>query len=265
MKPMFDKRKIRLFKWPGSRTIYAAACVLLLWQALHLALGSRLIPSPGQTLIRFWNLLPNVLSQHLLASLVRIMIALVVSLITGGVIGLWIGMNKRADQLVTPVVYLLYPLPKIAFLPILMVLFGLGNAPKILLIFLVVVFQIIIAARDGVREIPQPLFHSVLSLDLSRKDLYRHLVFPAVLPRIMTALRISIGISISVLFFAESFATTYGIGYYIMNSWLLVNYVDMFSGILALSLLGFGLFSLLDLAERRFCRWTQAGKPDEGR
>ena len=264
MKPI-DSRWIRLLDRPVSRTLYAVACVLLLWLGLHVALGARLIPSPGQTLIRFFTHFPDVLSRHLLASLIRILAALSASLLAGGAIGLWIGLNRRADQLVTPVVYLLYPLPKIAFLPILMVLFGLGDAPKVFLIFLVVVFQIVIAARDGVREIPQPLFHSVLSLDLSRKDLYRHLVLPAVLPRIMTALRISIGISISVLFFAESFATTYGIGYFIMNSWLLVNYVDMFSGILGLSLLGLGLFSLLDLAERRLCRWTRAGKPEGGR
>ena len=113
---------------------------------------------------------------------------------------------------------------------------------------------------DGVREIPAGLFHSVGSLGLSRIDLYRHLILPAVLPRIITAIRISIGVSISVLFFGESFATTYGIGYFIMNSWLMVNYVAMFSGILALSLLGLALFALVDLLEKRTCRWISIGK-----
>jgi NitT/TauT family transport system permease protein len=140
-----------------------------------------------------------------------------------------------------------------------MILFGLGNAPKIILIIIIIIFQIIIAARDGVREIPRELFYSVLSLGLSRYELYRHLIIPAVLPKIITSLRISVGVSISVLFFAENFATTYGIGYFIMNSWLMVNYVEMFSGIQALSLMGLLLFKLIDILENKLCRWIKAG------
>ena len=75
MKPI-DKRWIRLLDRPVSRTLYAVACVLLLWLGLHLALGARLIPSPGQTLIRFFTHFPDVLSRHLLASLIRILAAL---------------------------------------------------------------------------------------------------------------------------------------------------------------------------------------------
>jgi NitT/TauT family transport system permease protein len=144
-----------------------------------------------------------------------------------------------------------------------MILFGLGNAPKIILIVIIILFQIIIAARDGVREIPAGLFHSVGSLGLNRLDLYRHLILPAVLPKIITAIRISIGVSISVLFFGESFATQFGIGYFIMNSWMMVNYVEMFSGILVLGLAGLALFKLVDLIEGRLCRWIRIGK-DQG-
>lgn len=244
----------------SSRLIYASLCVLAAWTILHLAIGSTIIPSPWLTVLTFFQLFPGTLALHLLVSLARVLAALLISLILGGVIGLWIGLNTRVDRWITPIVYLLYPLPKIAFLPILMILFGLGNAPKIILIVIIVIFQIIIAARDGVREIPAGLFHSVGSLGLSRIDLYRHLVLPAVLPKIITAIRISIGVSISVLFFGESFATTYGIGYFIMNSWLMVNYAAMFSGILALSLLGLALFGLVDLLEKRTCRWISIGK-----
>jgi NitT/TauT family transport system permease protein len=69
-------------------------------------------------------------------------------------------------------------------------------------------------------------------------------------------MRISIGVSISVLFFAENFATKWGIGYFIMNSWLLVDYTAMFSGILALSLLGLIMFSLIDMLDKKFCSWV---------
>lgn len=244
--------------YPGIRLIYAVLCVVLIWTILHIAVGKTVIPSPWQTAVNLAALLPEI-SRHLAVSLLRILAALLISTVTGTAIGLWIGLSHKADRLITPIVYLLYPLPKIAFLPILLILFGLGDAPKIILIVIIIIFQMIIAARDGVHEIPPPLFHSVLSLGLGRWPLYRHLILPAVTPKLLTALRISIGVSISVLFFAESFATTGGIGYFIMNSWLMVNYVDMFSGILALGLLGLLLFSLVDWLEHRICRWVKAG------
>jgi len=257
---MDSQNRIRLKRL--SRSLYAGLIIVLFWTLLHLTLRSAIIPSPWLTVRTAVEILP-VLARHLAASLGRVLASLTISLALGGAIGLWIGLSSRADQWVSPVVYLLYPLPKIAFLPILMILFGLGNAPKIILIVIIIIFQIVLAARDGVREIPRELFISVQSLDLNRAGLYRHLVLPAVLPKVITATRISIGVSISVLFFGESFATQFGIGYFIMNSWMMVNYVEMFSGILVLGLAGLALFKLVDLIEGRLCRWIRIGK-DQG-
>jgi len=250
----------KLSEMRSVKTFYACLIVLLFWYVMHLAVGSAVIPSPGATIKNFIAIFPRTLALHLLASLGRVLAAVAVSLLLGSLIGIWIGTNKKADSLVTPILYILYPIPKIAFLPILMILLGLGNLPKITLIIIIIIFQFIIAARDSVLEIPKELFYSVLSLRLGRMDIYRHLIIPAALPKIFTALRISSGISISIIFFAENFASTYGIGYYIMNSWVMVNYVNMFSGILALSILGLLLFRCIDLLEARSCRWLKAGK-----
>lgn len=243
-----------------NRTLYAGFIILIFWYILHLTVGSFAIPSPYKTIINFFEIFPGTLSFHLLVSLGRISAAVLISLILGSLIGLWIGMSKKADEFITPIVYMLYPLPKIAFLPILMILLGLGNTPKITLIIIIIIFQIIIAARDGVQEIPKELFYSVMSLGLNKLEIYRHLILPAVLPKIITSLRISVGVSISILFFGENFATTYGIGYFIMNSWLMVNYVEMFSGILALSIMGLLIFKLIDVLENKLCRWIKTGK-----
>jgi NitT/TauT family transport system permease protein len=137
-----------------------------------------------------------------------------------------------------------------------MILFGLGNSSKIILIITIILFQIILAARDGVKEIPVELYYSVRSLGLSQRQTYMDLVVPAVLPKILSALRVSIGVSIAVLFFGENFATTYGIGYFIMNCWVMVDYVQMFAGILALSIMGMLIFKLIDLLERKLCPWV---------
>lgn len=237
--------------------MYASFIVLITWHILHIGLKSSVIPSPFDTVKNFITIFPKVLAPHLLVSLWRITVAVLISLILGTVIGVWTGVSTKVDDFVSPIIYILYPLPKVAFLPVLMILWGLGDLPKIILIVIIIIFQIILAARDGVKEIPKELFMSVRSLDLSRIDVYRHLILPAILPKIFTALRICIGVSMSILFFAENFATTYGIGYFIMNSWSMVNYLEMFSGIFALGLLGLLLFKVLDLLEDIFCKWTK--------
>lgn len=81
------------------------------------------------------------------------------------------------------------------------------------------------------------------------------MILPAIAPNLLTALKISTGTSLSVLFFAENFATTKGLGYFIMDSWMKLAYVDMFAGIVMMSLLGVGLFNFIELLEKRFCSW----------
>lgn len=252
---------MKKLKWIYQfKALYGFIVVLLLWYFLHITVQSNAIPSPFQTILNFIEIFPGELSIHLLVSFLRILVAILISLVAGSLIGLWIGMSKKADELISPVVYILYPIPKIAFLPILMILFGLGNTPKIVLIITIVIFQIIVAVRDGVKEIPKELFYSVVSLGLNKLQIYRHLIVPYVLPKIITAIRISVGVSISVLFYGENFATTYGIGYFIMDSWIKVNYVEMFSGILALSIMGFLIFKFIDVIEDRLCGWIKIGK-----
>ncbi len=239
----------------NNKTIYGILMVCLIWYVLHITIKSNVVPGPYETIERFIIILPSVLSLHLLASLYRIIIAIIISILIGVPIGLWIGLNKRADSIISPIVYILYPLPKIAFLPIFMILLGIGDSAKVTLIISIIIFQILIAVRDGVKEIQKELFYSVRSLGVTSIGIYRHLIFPAILSRLISGLRISLGISISALFFAENFATTYGIGYYIMNAWTMVDYLDMFSGILGLSLLGLFLLRVLDFLEKKLCPW----------
>jgi NitT/TauT family transport system permease protein len=192
---------------------------------------------------------------HIGVSLYRILAAVLLSVIVGLPLGIYIGWNKRADRYLSPVVYLLYPIPKVAFLPVFLVLFGLGDTSKIILIITIIFFQILLAARDGIKEITKEMIDSARSIGLGSRMLFFDLLLPAVMPKMISALRISIGIGIAALFFAENYATQYGIGYFIMNSWVMVDYVAMFAGVMALSLLGILLFRLLDLLEQILCPW----------
>lgn len=239
-----------------SQTLYGTLAVLGFWYMLHLTIGSRIIPGPYETIAAFVRLMTGNMLLHVISSVFRITAAIVISMGIGVPLGLWIGLSKRADSVLSPIAYILYPIPKVAFLPVFMILFGLGNSAKIILIVSILVFQIILSVRDGVKEIPSDLHVSVVSLGLNRCEIYSNLIFPAVLPKIMSALRVSIGVSIATLFFSENFATTYGIGYFIMNCWVMVDYVEMFAGILAMSMMGSFFFLAVDVIERKVCPWN---------
>lgn len=238
-------------------SFYALLFIVLIWYILYFTVDSAIITSPAAVIRVFILNFSSEIIPHLLMSFYRILVAVIISLFLGVSIGLITGMHSELDSFLAPLIYLLYPIPKIAFLPVFMLLFGLGDRSKIILLIVIVIFQIIVTTRDGVRGIDSKYFASARSLGMNRINIYRHLVLPAVLPGILTALRITIGTSIAVLFFAENFAVKYGIGYYIMNSWAMVNYLKMYSGIIAVSLLGYFLFKGIDWLEVKYCSWQK--------
>ena len=237
-----------------KRNVYALAIIALAWAVLHYFVDPRLIPSPQDTLLALIENWEPIL-LHVLASLYRIVFAMLVTLLVGVPLGILIATHKRIDHIVSPVIYALYPIPKIALLPILMLFFGLGDASKIILVGLIIFFQILVSTRDGVKAINPSYYVSMRTLGASKWQVYRHMIIPATIPNLFTSLRLSIGTSISVLFFAENFATEHGIGYYIMDSWLKLDYVGMFAGIVAISVMGVFLFAFIDFLERKIYRW----------
>jgi NitT/TauT family transport system permease protein len=165
------------------------------------------------------------------------------------------GYFPRADRVLSPIVYLTYPIPKVAMLQIVMLLAGLGEAAKIIMIVLIIVFQVVIAVRDGVKSIPGEMYYPLYSLGAGFTAILREILIPASTPRFLSALRIAMATAVSVLFFTETFGTEYGMGFFIMDAWMRVNYVDMYSGIVVLSAMGLILFAIIDWLERRLCRW----------
>ncbi len=228
----------------------------MIWYLLHVLVNSNIIPGPFETILTFAKLMTGNLYLHIIASLFRITAAIAISLGIGVPFGLWLGLSKVADTFISPITYILYPIPKVAFLPLFMLLFGLGNASKIILMITIIVFQIILTVRDGVKEIPMELHHSVRTLGLNQWQTYTNLIIPAMLPKMISALRVCIGVSIATLFFSENFATTYGIGYFIMNCWVMADYTQMFAGILSMSIMGILIFKVIDLMEKKLCPWN---------
>ena len=125
-----------------------------------------------------------------------------------------------------------------------------------MLIWLILFFQIGLAVYDAVKSIGDDIFLSAKTLKLNKSQLFRHVVLPAIMPSLLSSLKTSVGIGIAVLFFAETYATDKGLGYFIMNHWSLLNYEEMYSGIFLLGAIGYLIFRWIDYMRFRFVKWT---------
>lgn len=247
---MMGKISLRMFA-------FGIFLCLVLWAVTAQILQMPVIPSPEQVLLRLMQKFPDTIAVHAGYSLLRIVLGLVVAVAVGYPVGVLMGYFSRVNRLLAPILYLTYPVPKIALLPVVMLLFGVGETSKMLLVFLIIVFQVVVAVRDAVAAIPPETYAPLRVLGATFAQIVRHIIVPASLPKFITAVRVAMATAISVLFFTETFGTQYGIGYYIMDAWLRVNYLDMYAGITVLSTMGLVLFILLDWAERRLCAWSR--------
>ena len=195
------------------------------------------------------------LALHTAASLLRLLAGVALSLVVGTAIGIAIGYFRIPRRIFSPVVYALAPVPKVALLPLVMLAFGLGDAAKIFLIFIIMVFQVILEVSGAVGRIPPQHLAPSRAAGAQTWALLRLIVLPACVPELFVALRVGLATGISALFFAETFGTKRGLGFYIMDMWMRLNYTNMALGIIAMAVLGWGLTALVNLAERRICKW----------
>ncbi len=238
--------------------LFAVLGLLIGWELLSMGLKNPALPDPFSALGTFFEVLPSSLWMHFLVSTYRVFASMVLSILLAVPLGIYLGRDQRLDRFFAPLLYLLYPIPKIALLPVIIVLFGLGDVSKIFIITLILFFQILVTTRDAAKKVHPNSIVSIMSLGARPGDVYRHVVIPACLPDIFTSIRISLGTAISVLFFTESFATFQGLGYYIFDAWSRIDYPEMFAGILGMSLLGLLMFVLVDFLQHLLCPWLYA-------
>jgi len=230
--------------------------LVILWHGASLLLGSNLLPGPLPVFTRMGEEIgKKVFWGHLQASAWRMIAGLFCASLAAIPIGLILGSSQRLDRMFAPLIYLSYPIPKIVLMPIILLLFGLGDASKIVLIALITFFQLLITTRDSARKISTEVIYSLKSLGGNRWHFFRHVVWPVSLPGIFTSLRIGTGTAVAVLFFVESISSRRGLGLYLIDSWGRADYNAMFVGIIALSAVGIVLYELFDILEKRLCKW----------
>ncbi len=237
-----------------SDVLVALAASLIIWQAAAMALHLEVLPPPSVVLVTFFRELPRGLGRHFLVSTGRVVASVLLAVAIATPAGLMLGQSRRLNRIFAPLIYLAYPIPKIVFLPIILLFLGIGDASKIFIIWLILFFQVLVVVRDEAGNLRPELMYSVRSLGAGRRALFRFVYLPATLPAVLTSLRISVGTAVAVLFFAESFATQSGLGYYIIvEAWTRLAYAEMYAGVVAMSLLGLGLYFVIDWLEHRLC------------
>lgn len=239
------------------RDLFFAVLVLLtLWQLAAMLLNKPILPTPWLVAQALVIELGKELPGHFFASLWRVIASTLLSIALAAPAGLVLGQSRRLNSLFAPLIYLLYPIPKVVFVPVILLLLGVGDLAKIVIISLILFFQVLVLVRDQAAALRPELIQSVRSLGAGRRALFRFVYLPASLPAILTALRQSVGTAVAVLYVAELFATQRGLGYYIfLNGSTLFNFPAMYAGILAMSLLGLGLYFSVDWLEHRLCKW----------
>lgn len=240
------------------RDLLGAILILVfVWQLAAWLVDRPILPTPlavGAAFVR--EMMNGNLPRHFLISLWRVVASTTLAILLAVPAGLALGQSSRLNRLFAPMIYLLYPIPKVVLVPVVLLLFGFGDFPKIIIIFLILFFQILVLVRDQALNIRPELLLSVRSLGAGRRALFRFVYLPASLPAILTALRQSVGTSVAVLYVAELVATRWGLGYYIyFNGSTLFNYPAMYAGIVTLSLMGLILYFSVDWLERRLCPW----------
>jgi NitT/TauT family transport system permease protein len=229
----------------------------LIWLLGYLILDTTVIPNPLDVYKSFNRALDNNIFVHISYSLYRIGMGLLLSLLAGIPAGILMAYSEKANKLLFPLVYFAYPVPKTALLPIAMLILGMREGSKIVIMFLVIVFQVIVSVRDSVNSIDNTMYQVIKSTGASKAQIIYHITLPAIMPYLLTSLRVSLGAAVSILFFIEGYGTKFGVGYYILDAWSRINYIDMYIGIIVISIVGFALFVLIDYIQEKLCRWNK--------
>ena len=239
-------------------SIMAFVCLIGFWESgTRLGFISNLIlPAPSEALTAFWQLVQTgMLWKHMSASLIRLISGWTLGSLLGIATGLVIGLISLARAGLSPLISALFPIPKIALLPLFIIWFGIGEGSKIATIVFGTFFPTVISTYSGVDNVDRSLIRMGQSFGLSRLSIVRKIVFPGALPAILAGFRISASIGIILLVAAEMIGAEFGIGAYILLAGSLMATDQLIAGVSILSVMGLTIAFLIGRAEKYLLRW----------
>jgi len=242
-----------------SLTVIGA--LIALWWATVLATHSVIFPTPRAVVSGAWELLEDgTLARHIAASLMRVGVGFALAVLVAVPLGLWMGWVSGAYRTLNPLFQMLRPISPIAWIPIAILWFGVGDASPIYLIFISSVFPMVVQTTVGVHTIEKRYLRAAENFGVSRHTLFKRVVIPAVLPQIVVGMRIGLGVAWLVVVAAEMIALRSGLGYMIMDSRNAGNRYDLVvAGMIIIGLIGLSLDGIMRLLEGfKWVRWRYA-------
>jgi ABC-type nitrate/sulfonate/bicarbonate transport system permease component len=232
--------------------------VLLVWQLAALRGLPEYVLSPVQIARHFAEALAGAeLYENIWASLKRSLPGFALGSFLGAVLGLAAGVARWFDRMLSPAVFLTYPVPKIVMLPIFMVWFGIGDLSKVLIIALACFYPVFINAYYGVRQTRTILVWSALNMGASQAEIFRRVVLPSAAPMIFAALRVSLALSFIVMFAAEMINARSGLGHMIRTAENSLRFDLMYVSLVAIAILGYAGDRLVRYGHARLLAWQQ--------
>ncbi|HHQ4505351.1 TPA: taurine ABC transporter permease TauC [Aeromonas hydrophila] len=250
----------------GVSLLTLCALLALWWLVAKLGLISPLfLPPPAQVLQQFATLagpqgfMDATLWQHLAASLQRILIALAAATLCGVTVGLAMGLSPTLRGMLDPLIELYRPVPPLAYLPLMVIWFGIGETSKVLLIYLAIFAPVAMATLAGVQGAKQVRLRAAQALGANRWQVLWYVIVPGALPDILTGLRIGLGVGWSTLVAAELIAATRGVGFMVQAAGEFLATDVVLAGILVIALIAFTLELGLRALQRRLTPWHGEG------
>jgi ABC-type nitrate/sulfonate/bicarbonate transport system permease component len=232
--------------------------ILLGWQLAALAGLPQFVLSPAEIVRHLFTALgTRELYENIAASLCRSLPGFVLGASLGAALGLAAGVARWFDRLLSPAVFLTYPVPKIVMLPIFMIWFGIGDLSKVLIIALACFYPVFINAYAGVRQTRTILVWSALNMGATPAQVFRRVVVPSAAPMIFASLRVSLALSFIVMFAAEMINARSGLGHMIRVAENSLRFDLMYVSLAAIAILGYAGDRLVRLGQSRLLAWQQ--------
>lgn len=266
------RRKRINVSWPFSRQLtlsFATVTAIILlwwWVAAEQWISPLFLPPPGQVLSKLITIagpegfMDATLWQHLAASLLRILTALAAAVLIGIPVGIAMGLSPTIRGILDPLIELYRPVPPLAYLPLMVIWFGIGETSKILLIYLAIFAPVAMSTMAGVRSAKQVRIRAARALGATRAQVVWHVILPGALPEILTGFRIGLGVGWSTLVAAELIAATRGLGFMVQSAGEFLATDVVLAGIGVIAVIAFCLELGLRALQRRLTPWHGEGQ-----
>jgi ABC-type nitrate/sulfonate/bicarbonate transport system permease component len=234
--------------------------MLVIWEILVRVklLDSRFFPMPT---VVIQDLLVQAMSKdlwlHTGFTISRMLVGFLLGAVPGVLLGIAMGLSPVLRQLLQPAIAAIYPIPKVALFPLIMLMFGLGETSKWVIVAVAVFFQVLMATLAGVVNIERVYLDVAADFRARRWQAYRTIALPAAMPFIFTGFQLGLGMSLIVVVIAENFGTERGLGYVIWHSWQIFEVRDMYVALIVVALLGYLSQLLLARIERAVIPWRR--------